>query len=325
MMLREDNAFHCQNIRVALEALEGGLRRKSLSPSALWIPSEKLNWVKIFLSLMCSSCQKRRTSRRHPFHVLESRMRLTRKVSQSLSQVHRPHRRLRKAEAPLKKSWRSRRSVSRIRYGQHIVKVVRLDDPKVGFGRRASPTPGSYQLLKTSRKVSPPATMTPRVPGTTGDAIRMVEKKAKEKMEYRQQICELLAAGRPASVAKPKDRALARRDPRHLERDPILRKGQRRLRPPRSWKRFLSLQLMWLHFDWALRKILVLRLTSYMTGTKIILVRPAGAEGLEPSSGICKRHSGTRRKVGPALGIAIRDGLAPLSRPRQRSCSTRKE
>ena len=48
--------------------------------------------------------------------------------------------------------------------------------------------------------------MTPRVPGTTADASRMVEKKAKEKMEYRQKIRELLAAGRPASVAKPKDR-----------------------------------------------------------------------------------------------------------------------
>ena len=35
----------------------------------------------------------------------------------------------------------------------------------------------------------------------------MVEKKAKEKMEYRQKIRELLAAGRPASVVTPKDHA----------------------------------------------------------------------------------------------------------------------
>ena len=96
--------------------------------------------------------------------------------------------------------------MSRIRYGQQIVRVVRLDDPKAGFGRRASHASGSYQSLKQSRKGSPPKTMTPRVPGTTGDASRMVEKKAKEKMEYRQQIRELLVAGRPASVAKPKDR-----------------------------------------------------------------------------------------------------------------------
>ena len=111
-----------------------------------------------------------------------------------------------KVEALAKRSWRSRRSVSRIRYGQQVVQVLRLDDPKAGFGRRASPASGSYQLLKQSRKVSPPKTMTPRVPGTTGDACRMVEKKAKEKMEYRQKIRELLVAGRPAGVAKPKDR-----------------------------------------------------------------------------------------------------------------------
>ena len=81
----------------------------------------------------------------------------------------------------------------------------RLDDPKAGFGRRASPASGSYQLLKQSRKVSSPKTMTPRVPGTTGDACRMVEKKAKEKMVYRQKIRELLVAGRPAGIAKPVD------------------------------------------------------------------------------------------------------------------------
>ena len=84
-----------------------------------------------------------------------------------------------KAEAPVKRSWRSRRSVSRISYGHLVLKVVRLGDPKAGFGRRASPAPGTYQLHKTSRKVSPPVTMTPRVPGTIGDASRMVEKKAK--------------------------------------------------------------------------------------------------------------------------------------------------
>ena len=75
--------------------------------------------------------------------------------------------------------------MSRKRYGHQVVKVVRLGDPKAGFGRRASPAPGKYQLRKTSRKISPPVTMTPRVPGTTGDASRMVENKAKEKMEYR--------------------------------------------------------------------------------------------------------------------------------------------
>ena len=72
-----------------------------------------------------------------------------------------------KAEAPVRKSWRSRRSVSRIRYGQQVVKVVRLAAPKAGFGRRASPASGSYQLLKQSRKVSPPKIMTLRVPGIT--------------------------------------------------------------------------------------------------------------------------------------------------------------
>ena len=59
------------------------------------------------------------------------------------------------------------------------MRVVRLDDPKAGFGRRACSALGKYQLQKTSRKISPPVTMTPRVPGTTGDASRMVEKKAK--------------------------------------------------------------------------------------------------------------------------------------------------
>ena len=83
-------------------------------------------------------------------------------------------------QEPAQRSWRSRRSVSRIRYGHRVVKVVRLDDPKAGFGRRASPAPGTYQLHKTSRKISPPVTMTPRVPGTTGDASRMVEKRRRK-------------------------------------------------------------------------------------------------------------------------------------------------
>ena len=72
------------------------------------------------------------------------------------------------ADEPAERSRRSRRSVSRIRYGHQVVKVVRLGDPKAGFGRRAFSAPGKYQLHKTRRKISPPVTMTPRVPGTTG-------------------------------------------------------------------------------------------------------------------------------------------------------------
>ena len=85
-------AVHCQRIRVATEAMVRLLRRESLGPFVLWILAERLNLVKIFLSLMCSSCRKRRTSRRHPCHLLESRLRLTRKVSQSVPQVHHLHR-----------------------------------------------------------------------------------------------------------------------------------------------------------------------------------------------------------------------------------------
>ena len=36
---------------------------------------------------------------------------------------------------------------SRVRYGQQVAIVVRLADPKAGFGRRQSPVAGSYQLL----------------------------------------------------------------------------------------------------------------------------------------------------------------------------------
>ena len=57
-----------------------------------------------------------------------------------------------KSAEPSVKTWRSRRSVSRIRYGQQIVNVVRLSDPKGGFGRRESPAVGTYQLMKQSRK-----------------------------------------------------------------------------------------------------------------------------------------------------------------------------
>jgi hypothetical protein len=61
----------------------------------------------------------------------------------------------------------------------------------------------------------------------------MVEKKAKEKMEYRQKIRELLAAGRLASVVTPKDPFPWQREAKDLRKGHILRKGQRRLRPPR--------------------------------------------------------------------------------------------
>ena len=53
------------------------------------------------------------------------------------------------------KSCRSRRSDSRVRCGQQIVKVVRLANRKAGFGRRGSLAAGPYQLLKQNRKVSP--------------------------------------------------------------------------------------------------------------------------------------------------------------------------
>ena len=104
---------------------------------------------------------------------------------------------------PTTQSWRSRRSVSRIRYGKQVVKVVRLADPKAGFGRRKSPAPGEYQLLNQSRKQSPPQTMIQRVPGTTVNACKLVERKAMENIEFWQKMREMIAAGRPASVSRP--------------------------------------------------------------------------------------------------------------------------
>ena len=53
-------------------------------------------------------------------------------------------------------NWRSRRSVSRIRYGRKTVQVIRLDDARAGFGRRRSPAPGHSQTIGISRKAAHP-------------------------------------------------------------------------------------------------------------------------------------------------------------------------
>jgi hypothetical protein len=66
------------------------------------------------------------------------------------------------------------------------VKVVRLDDPRAGFGRRKLRAPEHCQIIGQSRKVAPHVFHTTRVPGTTGDASEMVMKNARENMELRQ-------------------------------------------------------------------------------------------------------------------------------------------
>jgi len=53
-------------------------------------------------------------------------------------------------------NWRSRRSVSRIRYGRKTVKIIRLDDAGAGFCRRRSPAPGHSQTTGQSRKSRSP-------------------------------------------------------------------------------------------------------------------------------------------------------------------------
>ena len=52
-------------------------------------------------------------------------------------------------------NWRSRRSVSRIRYGRKTVNIIRLDDSKAGFGRRRSLAPGHSQLVFAGRRHTP--------------------------------------------------------------------------------------------------------------------------------------------------------------------------
>ena len=90
--------------------------------------------------------------------------------------------------------------MSRIQYGKKTVKVFRLDDPKVGFGRRKSPSPGHPRITGQSRKVTPHVLQTTRGPEATGNASEMVAKKARERMELRQKIRELTQAGRSPSA-----------------------------------------------------------------------------------------------------------------------------
>ena len=71
------------------------------------------------------------------------------------------------------------------------MKVVRLDDPKVGFGRCKSLAPGHSHIIGQSRKVAPQVLQTTRVPGATGNASEIVVKQAWANMEIRQQIREL--------------------------------------------------------------------------------------------------------------------------------------
>ena len=87
--------------------------------------------------------------------------------------------------------WMKRRSVSRVRYGKRTVRVVRLSDPQVGFGRRRSPAPGKPRELKQGRKGSPPNIFTTRVAGTTGSASDLINRKAREKLAFRQTSKEL--------------------------------------------------------------------------------------------------------------------------------------
>ena len=104
---------------------------------------------------------------------------------------------------PKLEAWRRRRAVSRVRYGKRTVRVVRLSDPRVGFGRRRSPAPGKLQELKQGRKDSPPRIFTTRVAGTTGGASDLISKKACEEFAFRQKIRELLAASRQTSMPRP--------------------------------------------------------------------------------------------------------------------------
>ena len=96
-------------------------------------------------------------------------------------------------------NWRSRRSVSRIRYGRKTVKIIRLDDAGAGFGRRRSPAPGHSQIAGQSRKAAHPELRTARVPGTTVSASDLVSR-TKERMELRANIRELVKAGRTQSM-----------------------------------------------------------------------------------------------------------------------------
>ena len=76
----------------------------------------------------------------------------------------------------LRPAWRRRRPISRIKFGRRTVKVVRLGDPKVGFGRRESLAPGSSQFATQNRKASPPAILTPKMPGATEPATGLISR-----------------------------------------------------------------------------------------------------------------------------------------------------
>ena len=119
-------------------------------------------------------------------------------------------------------NWRSRRSVSRIRYGRKTVKIIRLDEAGAGFGRRRSPAPGHPQTTGQSRKAAHQELRTSRIPGTTVSASDLVAR-TQERMELRAMIRELVKAGRaqsmPARVRASSKKASPRQERMPMDRE----------------------------------------------------------------------------------------------------------
>ena len=97
--------------------------------------------------------------------------------------------------------------------------MIRLDDGRVGFGRRRSLAAGHSQTIGQSRKAAAHDLYTARIPGTTVSASDMESKKTKERLELRQNIRELIQAGRPLSAPASARVTSKKASPR--ERTPI--------------------------------------------------------------------------------------------------------
>ena len=79
--------------------------------------------------------------------------------------------------------------------------MVRLADPKAGF--RPVQVTCAWNIAGTASKpeVSLHVIQTTRVPGTTWNAREVVTKKAREHIEFRQKIRELIDAGRRTNAS----------------------------------------------------------------------------------------------------------------------------
>ena len=111
---------------------------------------------------------------------------------------------------PILADWRRILAVSKAKCGPHLVRFCTVWDAKAGFGRWKLPGPGSFADIET-RPPSRNTSLKPvHVPGITGNASDMIARRALEKLEFRNNIRELIKKTRPTflSATAPRNNML---------------------------------------------------------------------------------------------------------------------